>query len=327
MKTLIYHLTNRDDWSNARDQGSYTPLSLGGEGFIHCSRIDQVLRVANSYYPAQSNLVLLEIDPERLHCNLRWEPGTDKPDELFPHLYGPLNLDAVRRIIDFPPGPDGSFALPDLSENSFSIRPASPADVASAVSLIRLSMGSETDWLFGQESNHPAEVVVSSLFKKKHNRASYDACWLVEREGKILGLVLAYPGKFLHRRDLWTGWQLLGIFGLPATLRLARRQVAYGELQEALPDEFYISNLAVDPGAQGGGIGTRMLSFCDEQARKMGYGKCSLIVTYDNPARRLYERCGYQVVHSYDIPHPVIAHGSGGYHRMVKILADSQVNG
>ncbi len=209
-----------------------------------------------------------------------------------------------------------------MSDTSLSIRPALPGDAVEALPLIRLSMGAEIDWLFGQEKDHPTDQVVQALFERKRNRLSYDACWLVEQAGKIVGLILAFPGNELHHRDLWTGWQLVGIFGLPAAIRLARRQPVYGNLIESEADEFYVSNLAVIPACQGGGIGTRMVSFCDELAGKKGFGKCSLIVTYDNPARRLYERWGYRVVHSYNIPHPVIAHGSGGYHRMVKVIGN-----
>ncbi len=318
MKEYIYHITSREAWSTSQGKGFYATESLSRQGFIHCSRRDQVVRVANAFYSAQPNLILLEMDPERLQASLQMEPGTEKPEELFPHIYGPLNLDAVRRDLDFPPGSDGSFSLPDLQEISMRIRSALPGDVSAAVPLIRLSMGAETDWLFGQKPGYLADDVMARLFSKKHNRLSYESCWLVEKDGKIIGLVLAYPGSDLHKRDLWTGWHLMGIFGFRASRDLARRQVVYGDLVEALPGEFYVSNVAVTPQAQGGGIGARLMAFCDEQAQKMGFGKLSLIVTYDNPARRLYERSGYQVVQSYNIQHPMIAHGSGGYHRMVK---------
>ncbi len=63
-------------------------------------------------YAGQPGLVLLVIDPARLTSELRWEPGVDLATELFPHIYGPINLDAVVHVIDFEPGLDGKFHLP-----------------------------------------------------------------------------------------------------------------------------------------------------------------------------------------------------------------------
>ena len=95
MSDLILHVTSRVAWSLAEAQGQYEADSLAGQGFIHCSRISQVMRVANVFYSGQPGLVLLVIDPARLGSELRWEPGADLATELFPHVYGPINLDAV----------------------------------------------------------------------------------------------------------------------------------------------------------------------------------------------------------------------------------------
>lgn len=112
MSRLIYHITTRLAWAAAQDTGAYSADSLTSQGFIHCSTSDQVVRVANAFYRGQSGLVLLEIDSSLLQPTLRWEPGTDKADELFPHIYGFLNLDAVLRVLDFPAGEQGTFQLP-----------------------------------------------------------------------------------------------------------------------------------------------------------------------------------------------------------------------
>ena len=108
----IYHITTRDIWQAAARLGIYELDSLSVEGFIHCSKREQVLRVAEKFYLGQRDLLLLEIDPRKLLSELRWEPGFDKPDELFPHIYGPLNLDAVCNILDLQQAPDGHFILP-----------------------------------------------------------------------------------------------------------------------------------------------------------------------------------------------------------------------
>lgn len=118
MTETIFHITSLESWRAAVDQGAYYPDSLSAEGFIHCSKPAQVILVANSFYAGQHGLVLLVIDPARLTAGLKWEPPAElapvhaHAGELFPHIYGPLNLEAVGKVIPFEPGPDGTFDLP-----------------------------------------------------------------------------------------------------------------------------------------------------------------------------------------------------------------------
>ena len=102
----IVHLCQRAAWSAARSSNSYEAASLAEVGFIHCSRPDQVVMVANRYYVGCTDLVLLWIDANLLYAELRWEAADA---DLFPHIYGTLNLDAVQAVIDFPAAPDGHF--------------------------------------------------------------------------------------------------------------------------------------------------------------------------------------------------------------------------
>lgn len=111
---LILHITERAAWQRARARGEHRPPSLASEGFIHCSTVAQVVDTANRYYRGASGLVLLCIDEDRLTCEVKHEPPAGRPDdgERFPHIYGPLAVTAVVGIVDFPPGPDGTFTLP-----------------------------------------------------------------------------------------------------------------------------------------------------------------------------------------------------------------------
>lgn len=118
---MIYHITTRAEWESARRSGEYRASSLESEGFIHFSRRDQVMRVAERFYRGQSGLVLLVVDPDRLTARLVFEPpinpqtGQTEPGatEDFPHLYGPLNADAVVRAVTFEPDADKSFRFPE----------------------------------------------------------------------------------------------------------------------------------------------------------------------------------------------------------------------
>lgn len=113
---MILHILKRSEWSDALQRGIYEPSTLGSEGIIHCSTAAQTVDTANIFFRGQPDLVLLCIDERRLTAPLKYEAPAAaddaRPTALFPHIRGPLNLDAVSRIVDFPCEPDGSFRLP-----------------------------------------------------------------------------------------------------------------------------------------------------------------------------------------------------------------------
>lgn len=106
----LFHIADRGAWSRAVD--TFAPPEAVDEGFVHLSRLDQVLVPAHRWYRGRSDLVLLELDPARLGAPVVWEPGTDT-DEVFPHLYGAIDTDAVVAVHDFPCAADGTFSLPE----------------------------------------------------------------------------------------------------------------------------------------------------------------------------------------------------------------------
>ena len=118
MTEPILHLASNDAWLAAIEDGLYLADSLSMEGFIHCSKPSQIVGVANTFYHGQRGLVLLVIDPLKLQAEMKWEPPAEpepthaRAGELFPHIYGPLNLDAVVYVLPFEPDEDGNFTLP-----------------------------------------------------------------------------------------------------------------------------------------------------------------------------------------------------------------------
>jgi len=118
---MIYHITSHQAWLEAQQAGEYRAESLESEGFIHCSTRAQVLPVAETFYREQSGLLLLMIDPSLLSSEVRWEPpsgGVPPPGvpegDLFPHVYSPINLDAVVKVYDLESNPDGKYTFPEL---------------------------------------------------------------------------------------------------------------------------------------------------------------------------------------------------------------------
>ena len=114
---MILHIVNRTEWLEAVRCGSYTPASLKAEGFIHCSSLAQLVGTANRFYRGHQELIVLCIEEARLKPELRYEAPAkaqgELAGELFPHLYGELNVDAVVRVVELPCELDGSFRLPD----------------------------------------------------------------------------------------------------------------------------------------------------------------------------------------------------------------------
>jgi uncharacterized protein (DUF952 family) len=90
----IYHITTQTEWDVAARTGLYEAASLKEEGFIHCSQPGQVEGVLERYFKGKTNLVKLVIDTEKLTHRLiyEWSPSTT---DTFPHVYGPVNTDAV----------------------------------------------------------------------------------------------------------------------------------------------------------------------------------------------------------------------------------------
>lgn len=107
----IYHIAEDSLLLLAQATGEYRPSSLSLEGFIHCSRLEQVLPVAQKYFRGETRLILLEITVAKLQAGLRYE-NTTGGTELFPHVYGPINMDAVFAVHRLEVGSDGLLTLP-----------------------------------------------------------------------------------------------------------------------------------------------------------------------------------------------------------------------
>ena len=90
---LIYHIVLPDAWERSKGKPSYQPESLATEGFIHCSYAGQLEAVLKRYYSRAEKVLILTIDTDKLLSKLVKESSTN--DEIYPHIYGRLNLTAV----------------------------------------------------------------------------------------------------------------------------------------------------------------------------------------------------------------------------------------
>ena len=94
---IIYHLAAQADWDAASAEEEYQAASLAEEGFIHCSHDEaQLLRVANRLFQGRHDFLVLDVDTDRLISPLKREPS--RSGEIYPHIYGPLNTNAVLQV-------------------------------------------------------------------------------------------------------------------------------------------------------------------------------------------------------------------------------------
>jgi uncharacterized protein (DUF952 family) len=114
MMDQIVHICTAADWQTAKSSGEYRADSLETEAFIHCSRPEQVLGVANRYYHGHTDLVLLWINPSKLSVELRWEVSEG---DIYPHIFGPIDLEAIHKVSNFNSDQDGIFRI--LPETNF----------------------------------------------------------------------------------------------------------------------------------------------------------------------------------------------------------------
>lgn len=94
MNQTIFHLANKADAQKLTTTESYHTASLDTEGFIHCCTADQLAGVIQRYYADAEELIVFSIDVAQLNAELVFE-NTMGGEELFPHVYGEINKQAV----------------------------------------------------------------------------------------------------------------------------------------------------------------------------------------------------------------------------------------
>jgi len=195
------------------------------------------------------------------------------------------------------------------------IREAVSSDASFAASMICLSMGSLADRLFAQKAE-TIDKMIAKLFARNAGRFGYDNAYIAELEDKPVGLLIVVRGADVNRLNLKTIPHLIAVLDFTKAIGFIWRAVTLPGGREAEDDELYIANLGIIPSMQGRSLGSQILVYAEELARKYNLMKCSLIVGWHNTgARRLYERIGYQIVETVqdEIEHR-------GYYRMVKAL-------
>ncbi len=96
---MIFHIATKKDYDLGKGMGGYRGDTLDSQGFIHCSTADQIDEVAEYLFRGKKDLLLLEIDETKVKSEIKYEDAGN--GKLYPHIYGPLNIDAVVNVRDF----------------------------------------------------------------------------------------------------------------------------------------------------------------------------------------------------------------------------------
>lgn len=98
MRTIAVASTNQL-WANAQKNGTYTQPMAGaspddGE-YIHANTPEQIIPMLNRHYTDYDNILILLVDLDKVISEVKFEASSGPTPGLFPHIYGPLNIDAV----------------------------------------------------------------------------------------------------------------------------------------------------------------------------------------------------------------------------------------
>lgn len=116
---MILHCMKKEAWEKAKDKKCFGERNIELEGFIHCSPVEYMWRVAPNFINLTDELVLLCIDTDKLEVEVRWEDG-DNCGRSYPHIYGLINIDAVTRVLPYLRDENGTWIkndeLKDISD-------------------------------------------------------------------------------------------------------------------------------------------------------------------------------------------------------------------
>ncbi len=110
-EAVVYHLIRETDLKQRIQNGFIFEPSLKTEGFSHCATLLQIIPAAHRHYKGVKDLLLLKIEERYLIYPFRYD-YVAKHAAHFPHVYGPINLSAVKKVFKMQINSDGSFRLP-----------------------------------------------------------------------------------------------------------------------------------------------------------------------------------------------------------------------
>jgi uncharacterized protein (DUF952 family) len=99
--SFLYKIMSKQEWETAQAEGIYEGSEVDRrDGFIHLSAAHQVRATARKHFSGKTDLVLISVSEKYLGPSLKWEAS--RGGDLFPHIYGPMQLDALGEAVPLP---------------------------------------------------------------------------------------------------------------------------------------------------------------------------------------------------------------------------------
>lgn len=209
-------------------------------------------------------------------------------------------------------------------ESKITYRPATPADAEIASRLIFDTFPLLSAYIFGLGDKDQAKDILARIFVLEDHRFSYQVTEMVMQDEEIVGMFIAYPAQELPRLDRGLLKVIIKQHSLLDKIRMLVRGLPAIFIEEAKPNDFLLSNIAIAKAKRGQGIGGQVLAYVEEKARTAGYNRLALIVEMDKDnACRFYETQGFEVRAKLPEPPHRVKHLGSGFQQMVKDLYDT----
>jgi len=183
--------------------------------------------------------------------------------------------------------------------NSFAIEKARKDDAVVDAWLMYLAFDDLSHYLFGTRDLQKIAAYFRKLWIDDSDRLSSRYSQVIRNSGKPVALISCSEGDLTTKLILPSFWAFIRID--PGLIFFALRHLNYLysilTVREAFADEYYIFVLAVLPEYQGKGLGSQLIQFAEDTARKKKFKKVSLLVSAQNEnAIRFYEKHGFKKV-------------------------------
>ncbi|WBW97389.1 DUF952 domain-containing protein [Oceanirhabdus sp. W0125-5] len=106
---IILHCVKKKNWDKVCNEKEYGYTDFKRNGFIHCSSIEYFWRVTEHFNEQDTEYVILCIDTDKVKAEIKWEDCDSNPGRYYPHIYGPIERNAIINVLPFLRDPNGNY--------------------------------------------------------------------------------------------------------------------------------------------------------------------------------------------------------------------------